>query len=134
VSTLDRRSRPRTPGRGVAPRAAHEDAKAKAREAFVLGIVVRETETILELTGELDMASATLLRTEIEAALESDAQRVVLELSELKFIDSTGIRTLLNARQQSSGSPGRLTIRGAQGLVEKVLGIAGIDAIILGDS
>ena len=121
--------------RKVAPRVAQdEEGKTKSREAFVLRIVSRETEIILELSGELDMASRSLLRNEVDAALDSEVRRVILDLSELKFIDSSGIKTLYNAWERSREVPNRLTIRGAQGLVKKVLTFAGLDSVILGDS
>jgi len=107
----------RASGPGVASGATHEEGGIRGREAFVLQVVSGEAGTILELSGELDMASARLLRTEIEAALESETNRVTLDISELKFIDTSGVKTLLDAWEGSCGTPGRVTIRGAQGLV-----------------
>ena len=134
MSLPDRPSSPHAHGREVALEAVGENAKAQSREAFVLQTVSGETETILELVGELDMASARLLRKEIEAALESEAHRIIVDLSELEFIDSKGIKVLYDAWHHSHRVPGRLTIRGAQGLVAKVLGMVGLDSVILDDS
>ena len=111
-----------------------EKVKTKSREAFVLRIVPGEYDTTLELAGELDMASANLLRTEIDAALESGTQRVVLDLSELTFIDSSGIRVLYRAWERSHEGPDTLTIRRARGLVERVLSLAGLATVILEDA
>ena len=109
------------------------EANTKSRDAFVMRISAEETNITLELAGELDMSSASLLRTEVEAALESAAPRVIVDLSELKFIDSSGIKTLFNAWRHPRGGPDRLTIRNAQGLVEKVLALSGLDSILLED-
>jgi anti-sigma B factor antagonist len=117
MSALDRPASTRASGRGVASGAAPEPADILGREAFVVQAVSVGAETILKLAGELDMASARLLRTEVEAALESGANRVILDISELTFIDTSGTKTLLDAFKASRETPGRLTIRGAQGLV-----------------
>jgi anti-anti-sigma factor len=58
--------------------------------------------------GELDMASAPVLVEHTEAQLEGDDRaRVVLDLSGVSFIDSTGLRALLNLSEQQ---PERVTI------------------------
>ena len=49
----------------------------------------------LVLSGELDLASAGLLDTAIAELCADGAQRIVLELGELEFMDSTGLRSVL---------------------------------------
>jgi anti-anti-sigma factor len=117
MSALDRPAGTRASGRGVASGAAPEQADILGREAFVVQAVSVGAETILKLSGELDMASARLLGTEVEAVFESGANRVILDISELTFIDTSGTKTLLDTLEASRETPGRLTIRGAQGLV-----------------
>jgi anti-anti-sigma factor len=56
---------------------------------------------VLRLHGELDLASAPLLQSEIESAEAAEAQLVVLDLDELTFIDSTGLRIILAAHERS---------------------------------
>lgn len=46
-------------------------------------------------TGELDMATAPLLEAALLQVEASDAPRLVVDLSELTFIDSTGVRLLV---------------------------------------
>ena len=52
---------------------------------------------MLSLHGELDMASAPLLQSKLESAEIEAAAIVVLDLQELQFIDSTGLRIILAA-------------------------------------
>jgi anti-sigma B factor antagonist len=44
--------------------------------------------------GELDMASVPALEDRLQAALEDGARRVVVDLRELEFMDSTGLTLL----------------------------------------
>lgn len=71
--------------------------------------------TVLRLLGELDLASAPLLQTEIERVETQDAPLIVLDLDDLEFIDSTGLRIILAAheRAQERGRMLALT-RGSQ--------------------
>jgi anti-sigma B factor antagonist len=50
---------------------------------------------VLSLQGELDLASAPLLQAEIQGSEVESAAMLVLDLKELRFIDSTGLRVLL---------------------------------------
>ena len=68
-----------------------------------LDVRSRRAGEIVEVVadGELDMASAPVLLEHAEAQLESDeGARVVLDLSGVSFIDSTGLRALLNLSEQ----------------------------------
>jgi anti-anti-sigma factor len=55
---------------------------------------------VLGLRGELDLASASLLQTEIDTAEIGEASMVVLDLQQLRFIDSTGLRAILAAHER----------------------------------
>lgn len=57
--------------------------------------------TVLRLLGELDLASAPLLQGEIESAEAGAARPLVLDLDDLAFIDSTGLRVILSAHERS---------------------------------
>jgi anti-sigma B factor antagonist len=56
---------------------------------------------LLKLSGELDMATAPHLEREIASASDSQPQAIVLDLRELDFIDSTGLRTLITEHERS---------------------------------
>ncbi len=63
---------------------------------------------VLVLRGELDVATVGSLRDALASAVDDPStQRVVVDLVEVTFIDSTGLMTLLNALR-------RLVRRGAR--------------------
>jgi anti-anti-sigma factor len=64
----------------------------------------------LILLGELDIATVQLLDEQIKSTLEHGAQRILLDLRELDFIDSTGIRALLEASRLASVNGHRLEV------------------------
>ena len=57
----------------------------------------------IELDGELDLTSAEELDTAIRDAEEMDIGWIVVDLSDVSFIDSTGLSVLLQAKKRSDG-------------------------------
>ncbi len=82
---------------------------------------------VLRLFGELDLASAPLLQSEIESAEEGAAQPVVLDLENLEFIDSTGLRIILAAHERSQERGQTLALTRGSQQVQRIMAITGID-------
>jgi len=80
---------------------------------------------VLEMRGELDIASASQLEAEIRA-VESEGGRLILDLSRLEFIDSSGMRILLAAASRAKANNHGVGIRRAQPAVHRVFEIAGL--------
>src|SRR5215210_28960 len=57
----------------------------------------------IALSGELDLASAGELDTSIRNAEETGIARIVVDLSGVSFIDSSGLSVLLQAKKRSDG-------------------------------
>ena len=54
-------------------------------------------ECVLHVSGEVDLANAVLLRQAIEALLASAQPRLVFDVRDLTFMDSSGLAVLLRA-------------------------------------
>lgn len=64
--------------------------------------VSREADTArLRLAGELDIATAPILRADVAGLRESGSRSLVLDLAGLEFIDSTGLRCILDLEAES---------------------------------
>jgi len=83
----------------------------------------------LVLSGELDMASAGTLRACLET-LDQGARRVVLDLSGVTFIDSSGLGLLARTRERFGPELRELTLRAPSKAVRAVLAISGLDQVI----
>ncbi|MDP8966988.1 MAG: STAS domain-containing protein, partial [Actinomycetota bacterium] len=57
---------------------------------------------VIELIGELDLDGAPRLEEELRRVESSDVGSIVVDLGQLEFIDSTGIRLLVMAAERSS--------------------------------
>lgn len=82
---------------------------------------------VVALEGELDLAGYATASDELKRVEATDAKEIVIDLGALTFIDSTGMRLLLEANARSRSDSGRLRILRASGQVESVLAKTGID-------
>jgi anti-anti-sigma factor len=74
--------------------------------------------TVLRLDGELDLATAPELSAAVQQAFAGGAHPVVLDMAAVGFIDSTGVRTLLEAQQLAGRD---LVLMAPSGAVTRVL-------------
>lgn len=82
--------------------------------------------TVVELTGELDLASSAALEEELIRVIESDVDQVIVDLRQLEFMDSTGLSTLVKAHQRAEESGRRFAlVRGSQ-QVQRLLSLTGV--------
>jgi anti-sigma B factor antagonist len=75
-----------------------------ADEGFALREAQEDGRLVLRLSGDLDIAATDELQSRLDALREDGASPVVLDLSELEFIDSSGLacitRAIRDARQE----------------------------------
>jgi anti-sigma B factor antagonist len=82
------------------------------------------TATVLRPVGELDLHTADVLRQALAA--ESADRVTVVDLNELKFIDSTGLGTLVAARQRLSAGGGELRLVGTDQRILRPFQLTGL--------
>ena len=76
-------------------------------------------------TGELDIATTPILERAFEAVHQGDAAMIVVDLTQLSFMDSTGIRALMEMTEACAAAD-RLRIVNGSPAVVKVLDITGV--------
>jgi len=84
----------------------------------------------ISLNGEMDLANAGDVEQELIRVEGTDARRILVDLSGLTFIDSTGIKLLLLADARSRGDSRRLVLRRPPDGVRRVLRITGVDDLL----
>jgi len=83
-------------------------------------------EATLTLTGELDPHTAPMLTDELETLTGEGVTTVVLVLSGLGFIDSSGLRVVIAADRDLTANGGRLVLRSPSETVRRLLEITGL--------
>lgn len=79
--------------------------------------------------GELDLAGADLAR---QALVELTGPNVMLDLSGLTFLDVSGLRAIVSAKQRADATGGALRIQGARGSVRRVFDLTGLAHLLEG--
>ena len=96
-------------------------------------VKVEEKDGVLVawLSGELDHHAAEDVRRELDSALgRRRGARVVLDMSRLTFMDSSGIGVVLGRYKKVKEAGGRLTVRGPSEKTDRLLRLAGIYTVI----
>jgi len=85
-------------------------------------------DAVIALTGELDLSGAAPLEEEIERlAGEDGVRRVVLDLRELSFMDSSGLRLVALAERRLGGAGRALVLVRGPNAVQRVFSITRMD-------
>jgi anti-sigma B factor antagonist len=89
----------------------------------------------LHLGGELDLAAKPQINDIVGRRLADPAiTKLVLDLTGVTFIDSSGIGTLIGCRNIADRLGKTLQAIGAQGRVAKVLDLTGVGNLLQGDA
>ena len=87
----------------------------------------KEGEThVISLCGELDLANVSTAETALEASLADNAARVVIDMRELEFIDSTGIALMVSALGNNESEEKVRFIPSSAPAVARVLDLTGL--------
>jgi anti-sigma B factor antagonist len=82
---------------------------------------------VVELRGELDLSNAPALRERLLDIAATQSASLILDLSGLTFMDSTGISVLVAAERRAHQLGGSLSLAGPQKVVARVLHITSLD-------
>lgn len=89
---------------------------------------MENNKLLVTLTGRLDTMTAPDLEKELEKSLDS-ASSLVLDLTELEYISSAGLRILLFAQKSMSGKEG-MKLKGVNDTVQEILDVTGFSDIL----
>ena len=91
----------------------------------------RDFDTIiLRLSGEFDLDCEERFRDELEAAMGEVARWLVLDLRGLEFMDSTGLRVLVQIDARSRSDDFQFVVLCGEGHVRRVLRESGLDGVL----
>ena len=98
--------------------------------SFDVESVVVDGHAILRLRGELEMATAERFGEEARLLHLNGTPRLVIDLSELDFIDSSGLREFVVAQRRQREIGGDIELRAPTANVRRILEIVGLDQVL----
>jgi stage II sporulation protein AA (anti-sigma F factor antagonist) len=76
--------------------------------------------------GTLDLETAPQLQQRLDELIDAGAGLIVLDLGDVEFLDSSGIRTIVTTARRLRDSGGQLLLTELSGAAQQVLEIAGV--------
>lgn len=98
--------------------------------SFDLRVVQNGSSTHIAPCGELDIATTPELEQALADATDRGVTEIVLDLRELTFMDSTGLRALAQASTRADAAGVDLAIVRGSRQIERVLEISGLRALL----
>lgn len=86
---------------------------------------------VLAIVGEIDMATAPLLHEAVQEARALGVP-IVLDMSNVTFMDSAGLHVLLDEDRALGDEALRVRVRNPSGAVQQILDIAGVTNLLVG--
>jgi len=83
-------------------------------------------ETILALSGEIDLATADAAAERGIEALESAQDELVIDLGDVTFVDSAGLTALVRIRKTALGDGKRVLVISAQPYLQRAFELTGL--------
>ena len=104
---------------------------AQSRDVLPPGELAVQTRheadaVVVALAGELDLPAAPLVRDALARALHEPRQRLIIDLSGLTFIDSSGLHVLLQVERRCRNTGRGLIVRPGPPNVQKVFELTNI--------
>lgn len=84
---------------------------------------------LIEVGGEVDVYTAPKLREAIAASIDEGRTRLIIDVQQVKFLDSTGLGVLVGALKRVRGEGGSLDIVCTQERIAKIFQITGLDKV-----
>lgn len=82
---------------------------------------INNDTTVVTLSGEVDLSNSPILRKKL---LESINTNILVDLSDVSYMDSSGLATLIEAMQKVNKNGRTFKLTGVKGAVKNILEIA----------
>ena len=108
---------------------------SRAEQMIELGALTMSSERngsvhTLRLSGDLDLATTDRVEAELKRIEASDARTIVIDLSDVAFINSTGVHLLVDAELRSRAHENGLTLLRGSAAVQRVLQICDVETAL----
>jgi len=84
---------------------------------------------VVRVTGRLDAAASNEFEQACGSAVAAGARSLILEVSQLRYVSSAGLRVVLSAAKAVQGKGGTLRVAGLGGMVREVFEISGFSGL-----
>ena len=94
--------------------------------SFEVSVTWENRHPVLSIRGELDYGTASVLQNALRDVLQEGAEQITVDLSEVTFLDSEGVKVLLSAYRKLRDTGRTMDVRGCSRFVANVFEILGL--------
>jgi anti-sigma B factor antagonist len=107
-----------------------EGAATMTHDELSIDLKTEENGALLfKLRGSLDLATAPTVRAALSEAAEKGNHELIVDLTQLEFLDSTGLGVLIGAHRRAAEHGGSLRLIVNEGPISRLLNITGLIAV-----
>jgi anti-sigma B factor antagonist len=118
---------------GLSPGYGGRDGGRRSRRETTIELQLTDRSagdwTVLDIVGEVDLYTAPALRDRIASLIDGGVRRLVVNLAEVGFLDSSGLGVLIGALRRLKEHDGVLRLVCNEGSTLKVLTVTGLDKV-----
>ena len=91
----------------------------------------RKNALVIRLSGELDHSEAARVRGEMDDLIDdTGVRRLVFDLSDLKFMDSSGIGLIIGRYKRLARRGGSVAVSGSNARIDRIFAMAGLYQLV----
>ena len=91
----------------------------------------KDDVSVVGLAGRFDAQSAGEVEDHFKTALDGGAKNILVDMAEVEYISSAGLRVLLSTAKKLTGLNGKLVLCGLKPYVREVFEVAGFTTIFM---
>lgn len=96
-----------------------------------INITENDSEKIvIVLQGELDTLAAQSFAAEMEPVMAEAGKQITMDFTDLEYISSAGLRTILLLQKTAGNKGGKVRIKGMSGDIRQIFRMTGFDQMI----
>ena len=92
-------------------------------------MVSPNSSNVLPLEGEIDLHVSPRVASRLQSLISSKPQQVVVDMSKVSYIDSSGLAVLIEGMQNVAAYGGKFSLAGLQESVRPIFEIARLDQV-----
>jgi anti-sigma B factor antagonist len=101
-----------------------------AQDNFRVDVRNEDRAVVFAIEGELDLASSPTLEQEIDRVSDDDVDLLIVDLRELRFMDSTGLHALVKANKRAKESGRKFAVVQGGAQIQRLLSLTGVDELL----
>lgn len=98
-------------------------------EPLAIRVAQNGAECVAYLDGELDVSTSEQLRAQLLGLIDDGCRSMVIDMSQLVLIDSTGLGVLVGVLKRALQHGGEMTLKAPARSARKVFDITGLDRV-----